>query len=126
MKLYADKSNRIVNISEEQLCDGKEQPFIFYKLHEREIDKAAISVYNDHSKSSTHFEFLDNVRTDSLGLISIPRLLEDSQFSPENTPIYKIRIKLIKTISNWKFYNANNMDLKQIRTSEQKIGGKDI
>ena len=43
-----------------------------------------------------------------------------------STPGYKIRRELIAFISQWQFYNANNMDLHQIRNSEPKIGGNDI
>lgn len=34
--------------------------------------------------------------------------------------------ELIKLVSNWQFYNANNMNLKEIRETEPKIGGGDI
>ena len=33
---------------------------------------------------------------------------------------------LSSIVSNWRFYNSNNMDLKMIRTSEPKIGPSDI
>ncbi|MFO5474493.1 MAG: AAA family ATPase [Dolichospermum sp.] len=56
----------------------------------------------------------------------LPRLLENSQYSPDNTPAYRTRRDLVEFISQWQFYNANNMELNQIRTSEPKIGGSDI
>lgn len=54
---------------------------------------------------------------------SIPELLEKTSFSPEQTPVYEIRRKLADTIAGWRFYNANEMNLKEIRESEPKITG---
>ncbi len=132
LKLYADKSRGIVNIAEEYLYAGEDlsevretPPFYYYQLHNREAGKGAISVYKEDIRT-TKFEFLENIPTNSLGLSSIPALLENSQFSPEKTSVYKIRRNLISFISNWQFYNANNMNLNKIKMSEPKIGGSDI
>ncbi|MEZ2239232.1 AAA family ATPase [Microcoleus sp.] len=132
-KLYADKQKARVSISEEYLYSGENlrlaslwEPFYYYKLHETELGKGVLSVYDTPSQDTTHFEPLDKISTNSLGLLMIPQLLEDSQFPPENTPVYKIRRELIEFISKWQFYNANNMNLNLIRTVEPKIGGSDI
>jgi predicted ATPase len=133
LKLYVDKKKR-VSIREEYLYSGEDlqnprlqQPFYYYKFHNFQAGKGAVSVYDNPGPSSpTHFESLDNIPINSLGLIAISRLLEYSQFSPESTPVYKIRRELVDFISKWQFYNANNMDLNQIRMAEPKIGGSDI
>lgn len=136
-KLYTDRQNVRASISEEYLYDGGDlqetssrQPFYYYKLHERELGQGVLSVYNSPSQEQkqkqTHFETLDNIPTNSLGLLTIPTLLENSQAPPENTPVYKIRRELLEFISKWQFYNANNMNLNLIRTVEPKIGGSDI
>ena len=133
LKLYVDKKTR-VSIREEYLYSGEDlqnprssQPFYYYKFHNFQAGKGAVSVYDNPGQSSpTHFESLDNIPINSLGLIAISRLLEYSQFSPESTPVYKIRRELVDLISKWQFYNANNMDLNQIRMAEPKIGGSDI
>lgn len=132
-KLYADKQKARVSISEEYLYSGEDlrwasfrEPFYYYKLHETELGKGVLSVYDTPSQNKTHFEPLDNIPTNSLGLLTIPTLLENSQSPPENTPVYKIRRELIEFISKWQFYNANNMNLNLIRTVEPKIGGSDI
>lgn len=132
-KLYTDKQKARASISEEYLYGGEDlqgnssrQPFYYYKLHERELGQGVLSVYKSPGQESTQFEPLDNIPTNSLGLLTIPTLLENSQSPPENTPVYKIRRELIEFISKWQFYNANNMNFNLIRTVEPKIGGSDI
>ena len=136
-KLYTDRQNVRASISEEYLYEGGDlqeissrQPFYYYKLHERELRQGVLSVYyspgQKQKQKQTHFETLDNIPTNSLGLLTIPTLLENSKVPPENTPVYKIRRELIEFISKWQFYNANNMNLNSIRTAEPKIGGSDI
>ncbi|MEH2409542.1 AAA family ATPase [Nostoc sp.] len=135
LKIFVNRDNaRGVNIAEECLYSGDilhdstpSTPFYYYKFHDREFGKGAVSVYDEPGQfSTTHFEALDNILTNFLGLTAIPRLLEDSQYRPENTPVYRIRRDLIELVSKWQFYNANNMDLNLIRMAEPKIGGSDI
>lgn len=134
LNIYVDKNKPRVSISEEFLYSGEDlhesassSPFYYYKFHDKEVGKGAVSVYNPPGQNSgTHLEPLDNIHTNSLGLSSIPRLLEYSQYPPESTPVYRSRRNLLEFVSAWQFYNANNMDLNQIRTSEPKIGGSDI
>ncbi|EGK86726.1 ATPase [Microcoleus vaginatus PCC 9802] len=132
-KLYTDRQKVRASISEEYLYGGEDlqetssrQPFYYYKFHNRELGQGVLSVYNSVGQESTHFEPLDNIPTNSFGLLTIPTLLENSQSPPETTPVYKIRRELIEFISKWQFYNANNMNLNLIRTVEPKIGGSDI
>lgn len=133
-KLYTDRQKIRASIYEEYLYDGEDlqetssskQPFYYYKLHEKELGKGVLSVYKSPDQRKTQFEHLDNIPTNSFGLLTIPTLLENSQLPPENTPVYKIRRELIEFISKWQFYNANNMNLNLIRTVEPKIGGSDI
>ncbi|MCL1465576.1 AAA family ATPase [Argonema galeatum] len=137
LKLYTDQQKGRASISEEYLYGGEDlydssnkkrtkSPFYYYKLHERELGQGVVSVYDNPDQTQTHFEPLDNIPTNSLGLFTIPVLLENSQSPPENTPVYRIRRQLSEFISKWQFYNANNMDLNQIRTAEPKLGPSDI
>ncbi len=132
-KLYYPGQEKVrASISEEYLYGGEDlqgpssTPFYYYKLHNRVLGQGVLSVYNSPGQEPTHFETLDNIPTNSLGLLTIPTLLENSQLPPEITPVYKIRRELIEFISKWQFYNANNMNLSLIRTAEPKIGGSDI
>ncbi|MFB2892101.1 AAA family ATPase [Aerosakkonemataceae cyanobacterium BLCC-F50] len=142
LKLYTEQQKGRASISEEYLYSGEDlydssiyngsptrrirPPFYYYKLHERELGQGVVSVYDKPGQIATHFESLDNIPTNSLGLSTIPVLLENSQSAPENTPFYRIRRQLSEFISKWQFYNANNMDLNQIRTAEPKLGPSDI
>lgn len=102
----------------------KEQPFYFYKAHDQESGKGVVSAYNTPAGSTqTHFEKLEFIPANRLLFSTIPELLEKTSLSPEQTPVYEVRRKLSDTISGWKFYNANEMNLKQIRESEPKITG---
>ena len=132
-QLYTDRQKVRATISEEYLYGGEDlqetssrQPFYYYKLHNRGLGQGLLSVYKSPGQEPTNFETLDNIPTNSLGLLTIPTLLENSKVPPENTPVYKIRRELIEFISKWQFYNANNMNLNLIRTVEPKIGGSDI
>jgi hypothetical protein len=71
-------------------------------------------------------ESLHEVPVNDLALISITKLLENSKISPEMAPLYKVRRHLVETIVQWRFYNANNMNLYDIRNYEPKIGGQEI
>ncbi|OBQ38431.1 MAG: ATPase, partial [Anabaena sp. CRKS33] len=133
LSLFVDRKKNKVSLTQEFLCSGQDlnelesPPFYYYKFHDREVGKGAVSVYNTPGQNTgTHFERLDNIPTNALGLTILPRLLENSQYSPDNTPAYRTRRDLVEFISQWQFYNANNMELNQIRTSEPKIGGSDI
>ncbi|WP_013323353.1 AAA family ATPase [Gloeothece verrucosa] len=126
-------SDKRVSISEEFLYRGdtfyenynNSEPFYYYKFHNKEVNQGVISVYNPEEKR-TRFEVLTNISNKILGLAAISSLLEDSPFPPTNTPVYKIRQEIVETVSKWQFYNANNMNLNLIRTSEPKLGLSDI
>ncbi len=84
-------------------------PFYYYQFHNREVGKGFVSVDKTPVQNSeTHFKPLENINTNSLGLSSIPRLLEDSEYPPESTPVYRIRRDLVEFISKWQFYNAGS------------------
>lgn len=135
-KLYIDRQKVRASISEEYLYGGEDlhetsssqQPFYYYyELHESKLGQGFLYVYASPGQESSQVQLLDNIPINSLGLLTIPILLENSPFPLEDTrPVYKIRRKLIELISKWQFYNANNMNLSLIRTAEPKIGGSDI
>lgn len=101
-------------------------PFYYYKTHDVQIGTGVVSVYTDDAQTGSHFEKLHDVPANRLTLNSIPELLEISNFAPENTPVYKIRRQMLETVSGWRFYNANDMNLRNIRNSEPKIGPGDL
>ncbi len=102
------------------------EPFFYYIAHERESGMGRFSVYNDESKKNSHFENLENIPVNRLALSAISELLENSHVAPESAPVYPVRRQMIDTLSNWRFYNSNAMNLENIRESEPKIGPSDI
>ncbi|MBD2454576.1 AAA family ATPase [Nostoc sp. FACHB-87] len=100
-------------------------PFYYYTFHGQEIGAGDVSLHNEdiHEKTlNNQFVKIKNIPTNTLGLSIIPRLLESSLVI---TPVSRIRRDLINFISEWQFYNANNMDINLIRMSEPKLGGSD-
>ncbi|HLP87935.1 MAG TPA: AAA family ATPase [Nostocaceae cyanobacterium] len=122
----------MVFLGQEFLIERKHNSpnFIHYNFHEEGTRKGKVAVYKDnnqHFKADNEtFETLDNIPLDSLGLAIIPKLLENSKYPPENIPVYKVRRDIINFVAKWRFYNANEMNLYQIRTSEPKIGGNNV
>jgi len=129
LSLFIKAKNSTVSIAMEHLSDlaiNNLQPFFFYKYHDRQIGEGVVSVFNEAPERGSHFEPVENVPTDSLGLAILHNLLESSKNPPERTPIYKVRRRLIDYIKRWQFYNANYMNLEEIRSSEPKIGQTDV
>ena len=131
IELSVQDASSPITISRELLTSRQpntsQEPFYYYKCHDRTSNSGVISVYNDPAQpKQTHFEPLAKIPANDLALVTIPELLETSKFPPENTPVYRIRRHLIDTISHWRFYNANDMNLQEIRLSEPKIGQRDI
>jgi energy-coupling factor transporter ATP-binding protein EcfA2 len=100
--------------------------FYFYKALDLPFDNCEISVYNNSTQTESYIERLSDVPDNQLILSVIPELLESSKFPPERTPIYKVRRQIIDTVSGWRFYNANDMNVNGIRLSEPKIGPGDM
>ncbi|MDM8560875.1 AAA family ATPase [Candidatus Parabeggiatoa sp. HSG14] len=99
----------------------------YYRSHNEQSGVGVISINDsDKTNNDSHFEKILGVPTNELTLLAIPKLLENSHFAPEQAPIYKVRRQLIETLSQWRFYNANDMSLKAIRDSYPKIGVADI
>ncbi len=128
LELRIQGNNRKVIINKEFLYQQTpDRPdFYFYKCHDQRSGAGVVSVYRENEPSKSRFYALENVPTDELSLVAIQRLLENSQFPPEKTPVFEVRRKLLDSISSWRFYNANDMNLEAIRLSEPKIGASDI
>ena len=107
---------------------NQDVPFYYYKSHDKKSGACVVSLYENGDKSKqkkTRFQELSDVPTNKLTLSCITELLEQSKFSPEETPIYKYRRQLLESVSQWRFYNANDMNLYDICHAEPKIGPRD-
>ncbi|MFM7888233.1 MAG: AAA family ATPase, partial [Pseudanabaena sp.] len=68
------------------------------------------------------YTVVTGIPTDEIGLSIIPKLLESIERVLETKPLFNIRRQIINLVSDWRFYSANNMNLKEIRNSEPEIG----
>ncbi|MGC9525031.1 MAG: AAA family ATPase [Limnospira sp.] len=126
-KLFVAQSNQSVEIHEEflfsPLYGDEDRPFYYYKLHDSKLNTGVVSILQDDG--SQRFQRIDGVPVDSLGLLAIDELIQEKENLRESllkSNIYSVRKHLLSEIRGWRFYNANNMDLKQIRESEPKLG----
>jgi len=128
--IYAHSAESAVSLFFESLFMTAKQertsPYFYYKFHEFPIGSGVISYYDEPRLPKSHFEQIDVVPTDALGLAVLPDLLEKFPHPPDLTPVYPVRRSLIDYIKKWHFYNANDMNFEEIRTAEPKIGPPDM
>ncbi len=109
-------------IVEEYLSEFSEhhdKPFYFYRFpHHQSSGYGAIFDTEDISR----YTAVNEIPNDEIGLSIIPKLLEQVEVIPEAKIIYYVRRQIINLVSNWRFYSANNMNLKEIRNAEPEIG----
>ncbi len=120
------KGNNTSPVIKKEVLSDIGRQFIYYNVHESETGTGVVSIYEDESHTSSRHNKLQNVPVNRLALNCIPELLEISNYPPENTPVFMARRQLIETIAGWRLYNANDMNLYNIRHSEPKIGPADL
>lgn len=138
IELLVQSALRQVTIARESLGrdQGQPEPFYYYNAHNERSGgsgNGVVSVYDELARSnpvaknrSSHFERIQDLPVNELALSALPRLLASSEHAPESTPFYGMRGRLINSVAAWKFYNANNMNLEQIRHSAPKRGQSDF
>lgn len=128
LELLVQTKERGVVINKEFLSSQnlqKKEPYYFYKFHEFGRGSGVYSRRESNVSSTTFFERLNDVPVNELMLFGIDKLLDDSKFAPDVTPLYTERRKILDKAKQWQFYNANHMNLGEIRQAEPKVGGKD-
>ncbi len=138
IELLVQDFHRQVIIEREFLDRGRglSSPPAFYRVHSSgngEGGSGVVSVLDSPNyrtetsmSSSFHLENINDIPFKELALSAMPRLLESSRFPPEAVLLYEPRGKIMDFLVNWRFYNANNMDLERIRLSEPKLGQSDF
>jgi len=129
LSLYIDKPTVFIN--KETLrnirldTDLKLSPY--FRSH-NPSGKGVVLVRDEkNGKYSSRSENLEEIPTNELSLIAIPKLLiEKGILSPEQIPLYKASRDLEETVKKWQFYNANDMDLAKIRGERPKVGSSDV
>ncbi len=129
--LVQQKESQGVVINKEFLSNNPHDsanPYFFYKFHDFSRGSGVYSRYvikETVDSSRTKFEHLDNVPANELMLFGVDKLLEDSKFAPDITPLYSERRRILDTVRQWQFYNANHMNLDEIRQAEPRVGLQD-
>ncbi|MEI7846991.1 MAG: AAA family ATPase [Chloroflexota bacterium] len=129
LQLLIKDSHKKPIINREALSQSQpnkpDEPFYFYQCHNKQSGAGVVTYYSDPPSQKTEFQKINDVPVDELALVSIPRLLENSNIPSERTPLYQVRRQIIEHVSNWQFFNANDMNLSEIRTSEPNLGPTD-
>ena len=136
--LLVPRSHHKVVVEREFLdsSSGYSSPPDFYSVQGGETDFSGTGVvsvfdYPYHISRTmvsppTHLENIQKVPNNEIALSAMPRLLESSSFPPDSVPLYGPRGLILDSTGSWKFYNANSMNVSQIRFSDSKLGRSDL
>ena len=108
IELFVQNSHRQVIVDQELLSSDQGQPthFIYYNVHNERSGGSGhgvISVFNEPQETfgapryrPSHIEKITDIPVNELALSAMPRLLQNSTFAPEATPLYGTRGKILK------------------------------
>ena len=112
---------KLPQIVEEYLSEFSEHLDKFFYYYRFPTQSSGYGAIFDPEERSG-YTAVTGIPTDEIGLSIIPKLLEAIEDVPEIKPLFNIRRQIINLISDWRFYSANNMNLKRIRNAEPEIG----
>jgi predicted ATPase len=116
--LCSDK--KLPQIVEESFYDFANQ--LYYYKFNQSIGIGMILTDITGGSEQSKYTKMTEIQNDEIGLSIIPKLLETTQNSSDIEIIYLVRRQIINLVSDWRFYSANNMNLKKIRNAEPEIG----
>jgi len=99
---------------------------ILYIAHDPTIGEVAILMEDTDKSNRKHSIKLKNIPRNEMLLKYFHTLLSNNKISGFDVPMYDIREDMIEIISKWHFYNANYMNVNEMRLSEPKIRTGDI
>ena len=124
--LYITQSlgSRISNVREFlyqgiDLEENLHNPLYYYKIHEPEIGMG-FEYGNNKEFDLKDIHIPNNILWLQESFLKFPMGVSGEEFSDHP------RVEGVSSIIDWKFYNANDMNLEVIRTSEPKIGSFDM
>lgn len=144
LSLFIGMERGRITVAEESLygsASANSPKRYFYHFHDPKpgegIIEASVETVLDFSsldetvldgglEGAQRFETLTGIPISSLGIFILPELLEKTNLPSGGISSVVIRRSLVEAARNWRFYNANHMDLGLIKHSEPKIGPKDI
>ena len=112
------KFPQIVEENLSEFSKGLDKLFYYYRFPYQSSLYGAI--FDPEERSG--YTVVTGIPTDEIGLSIIPKLLESIERVLETKPLFNIRRQIINIASDWRFYSANNMNLKMIRNAEPEIG----
>jgi len=114
---------------------GRSNPPAYYRVHGGKgsgsgsgvifVFDSPLEVAKQMANPSTHLETVKDIPANELALSSMPRVLENTRFSPETVLLYKPRGMILDATKSWAFFNANCMNLDLVRQAEPKLGQPD-
>lgn len=123
LSLFIDKSTVSINDEElKNLITDVRIRYLYHYLVKRGVGKVSFDSVRAGRYSTSGLE----VPTNELSLITIPKLLMERGSPPKKYPLSMACHKLVATVKNWQFYNANEMDLAKIRGERPKVGSSDV
>jgi predicted ATPase len=112
------KFPQIVEENLSEFSERLDRLFYYYRFPLQSSGYGAIFDPEERSR----YTVVTGIPTDEIGLSIIPKLLESIERVLETKPLFNIRRQIINLVSDWRFYSANNMNLKEIRNAEPEIG----
>jgi predicted ATPase len=123
LSLLCSDKNKFPLINREYLSESLNQlqPLYLYTfVQSNGLGVILTDITEDRSQSK--YVDVAEIPIDEIGLSILPKLLEKIKNSQETEHIYFIRRQIVNLVSDWQFYSANNMNLKEIREAEPEIG----
>ena len=129
-----ENTNNKLKLNLSILCSDKIFPYISEESLLQVSDLHGSSFYyhfpyqsNDYGaifepQDNSHYAKSKIVQTKEISLSIIPSLLENIENPPNLKPLYSVCRQIINLVADWRFYSANNMNLKEIRNAEPEIG----
>jgi len=92
-----------------------------YRFHYQSSGNGFINKFIPEDSLESSYKITE-IPTNEIGLTIIPQLMENIEHGQGKRLIYTSRRQIINLVSDWRFYSANNMNLKRIRNAEPEIG----
>jgi predicted ATPase len=117
-------SKRFPQIHKESLSVYKPKkdtkPLYYYQFPYKSNEYGA--VFDTEDSLHLRCTKVTEIPSNEIGLTIMPKLLEGIKDLPKIETLFNIRRQIINLVSDWRFYSANNMNLKEIRNAEPEIG----
>ncbi len=112
-------------LSDTEAGDGRVEPFVYFEKRE-DSPECRLWYFEDEAGKAERVAVVDSISDNRLILDAITEWIIKKGLVFGHTPVFEVRQQMIETVSGWCFYNANEMNLKQIRDAEPRFGSTDL